>query len=249
MTATTRQPPQQARARATIEHILDTAERLFHERGVDGVTTNDLCAAAKLSPGRLYYWFPDRHAIIDAVEERAERLVGAFLTTKVLNDTRSPTSELLRHILYAMADLVRLHPGVLPVLRRHRAPGPDVPETSLTKLFIALASGILAERVDTETETEHGREMVATTCVTLAVGMLQLYARVPDPEDKSIIDELIYVLSCYLYSRYPDADDHVWSNPGYALQPRCPARPSSVAIVPVFPADFDRAATPALAIE
>jgi AcrR family transcriptional regulator len=246
--ATTRQLPQQARARATIEHILDTAERLFHERGVDAVTTNDLCAAAELSPGRLYYWFPDRYAIVAAVEERAERLVGEFLTAKVLNDVRSPTSEVLRRILYPMADLVRLHPGVLPVLRRHRAPGSDVPETPLNKLFIALASGILAERVDTE--TERGRQMVATTCVTIAVGMLQLYARVPDPDDKSIIDELIYVLSCYLYSRYPAVDDHVWSNPSYALQPRCPARPSSIAIVPVFPADFDRAfATPAAASE
>ena len=56
--------------------ILDTAKRLFAERGFHATSMRDLCAALSMSPGNLYHWFPSKQAIIAAFVE-ADRATTA----------------------------------------------------------------------------------------------------------------------------------------------------------------------------
>jgi len=72
----------------TREVILDTAERLFAVRGVDGVAVRDLAREMGLTAPSLYNHFPSKQALYDAVLERG-----------------------LRPILRAVAE--SLHPGAL----------------------------------------------------------------------------------------------------------------------------------------
>jgi AcrR family transcriptional regulator len=57
----------------TREVILDTAERFFAERGVDGVAVRDLARDMDLTAPSLYNHFPSKQALYDAVLERGLR--------------------------------------------------------------------------------------------------------------------------------------------------------------------------------
>jgi len=71
-TASVRRPGRSTPAPAlpTREVILDTAERLFALRGVDGVAVRDLAREMGLTAPSLYNHFPSKQALYDAVLER-----------------------------------------------------------------------------------------------------------------------------------------------------------------------------------
>ncbi|MEY8015638.1 TetR/AcrR family transcriptional regulator [Mycobacterium servetii] len=53
--------------------LLDLAAGLFLRRGYDNVSLNDLIAAAGISKGAFYHWFPSKEALIAALAERGAR--------------------------------------------------------------------------------------------------------------------------------------------------------------------------------
>jgi AcrR family transcriptional regulator len=55
------------------DRLIDAAERLFAERGLDAVTMRELAAAIGVSPMTPYRYFPDKDAILAAVRARAFR--------------------------------------------------------------------------------------------------------------------------------------------------------------------------------
>jgi AcrR family transcriptional regulator len=63
-------PARTAKSQQTRARILDTAARLFNERGTAAVSTNHIAAEAGLSPGNLYYHFADKQEIIRALHGR-----------------------------------------------------------------------------------------------------------------------------------------------------------------------------------
>lgn len=74
-TAQLARPSRSAKASAadalpTREIILDTAERLFAERGVDGVAVRDLARVMNLTAPSLYNHFPSKQALYEAVLDR-----------------------------------------------------------------------------------------------------------------------------------------------------------------------------------
>ena len=65
-----RKQPRQARARATIDAILDAAAHILGQRGWIGLTTNAVAEVAGVSIGSLYQYFPNKLALIEAVRRR-----------------------------------------------------------------------------------------------------------------------------------------------------------------------------------
>ncbi|MFZ1175998.1 MAG: TetR/AcrR family transcriptional regulator [Mycobacterium sp.] len=57
--------------------LLDRAAELFLRHGYDNVSLNDLIAAAGVSKGAFYHWFPSKDALIAALAERSAREVFA----------------------------------------------------------------------------------------------------------------------------------------------------------------------------
>ncbi|MFJ9742143.1 TetR family transcriptional regulator [Streptomyces sp. NPDC101166] len=62
-----RRTPRQARSRARLALVLQAAERVLVDEGVEALTTTRVAAEAKVSVGSLYQYLPDRGAIIDAL--------------------------------------------------------------------------------------------------------------------------------------------------------------------------------------
>lgn len=60
-----RKPPGQRR-----EDILAAALRLFHDRGVDGTTMQELASSAGVAAGTLYLYFPSKEHVLGGVHER-----------------------------------------------------------------------------------------------------------------------------------------------------------------------------------
>ena len=57
------------------------------------------------------------------------------------------------------------------------------------------------------------------------------YVNEPIEHRPVIRQELVYVISAYLYSRYPRANDVAWSDPDYPIQPS--RRPLSTSPIPL----------------
>ncbi|MEK6697146.1 MAG: TetR/AcrR family transcriptional regulator [Candidatus Deferrimicrobiota bacterium] len=68
------------RARATRRKILVEATRLFARQGFHKTTVSDLARAIGMTPGALFYHFPSKRAILEAVVDRMGRGFGSYRT-------------------------------------------------------------------------------------------------------------------------------------------------------------------------
>jgi AcrR family transcriptional regulator len=87
-----RKQPAQSRSRQTVEWLLEATARIFRAEGLDA-TTNRIAAAAGVSVGTLYEYFPNKDALLFALAERhvaeAETGIDAALADKEEGDLRS----------------------------------------------------------------------------------------------------------------------------------------------------------------
>ncbi|UGT44581.1 TetR/AcrR family transcriptional regulator [Nocardia yamanashiensis] len=103
-----RKTPQQERSRAMVARIIDAGQTVLIAHGYDGASTNRIAAAAGISPGSLYQYFPDKDSIISAVIERYTAGVADRVRAQVLaNLTRRPevaVPETISELLDALGD-------------------------------------------------------------------------------------------------------------------------------------------------
>lgn len=75
-----RRVPTQARSRARVRRLLDSAEELLAEEGAEALTTTRVADEAGVSVGSLYQYLPDKGAIVEALARRYlaefEQLMG-----------------------------------------------------------------------------------------------------------------------------------------------------------------------------
>jgi AcrR family transcriptional regulator len=62
--------PQQARSRETLERLLDAAESLILERGLEHITVAEIAKRAGSSVGAFYTRFPDKESLLRCVFQR-----------------------------------------------------------------------------------------------------------------------------------------------------------------------------------
>ncbi|MFD1826979.1 MULTISPECIES: TetR/AcrR family transcriptional regulator [Mumia] len=110
-----RKRPRQARSRATVERIVSSGREVLLRDGYDAFSTNRVADAADISPGSLYQYFPNKHAIVAAIVERyADEVadqVAASLTDrlgKVGPDMVRACADALLAALEQHADLLRV---------------------------------------------------------------------------------------------------------------------------------------------
>jgi AcrR family transcriptional regulator len=65
-----RRVPTQARSRARLRRLLDTAEEVLANEGAEALTTTRVAEAAGVSVGSLYQYLPDKGAIVQALARR-----------------------------------------------------------------------------------------------------------------------------------------------------------------------------------
>lgn len=124
LSTTLRKPPKQARSRATVEVILEGAARVLVAEGEERLTTNRVAAAAGVSIGSLYQYFPNKQALVLALFERHLREAEALRPEALRRGAAIALEERIRlavrwHLAVHAADpelhrvLTRLAPTVL----------------------------------------------------------------------------------------------------------------------------------------
>jgi AcrR family transcriptional regulator len=69
--------PRQARARASVEAILEAAAQILEAGGESAFNTNAVAERAGVSIGAVYRYFPDKRAILVALSEREQARLDA----------------------------------------------------------------------------------------------------------------------------------------------------------------------------
>ena len=115
---------------ATRAHLLDTAGRVFAERGFAGTTSKEICARAGTPLASVNYHFGSRDALYDAVLIEAHRqLIGLDDLVALTRELRTPQDK-LRAIVGRLAALAtqRNTPwGFRVMLREMLWPSPALP--------------------------------------------------------------------------------------------------------------------------
>src|SRR5215475_9577012 len=62
--------PKQARSKQTKEKIVQSAIRLFQERGYEKTTSNDIASEAGVSVGSFYVYFTDKRQLLLSIFDR-----------------------------------------------------------------------------------------------------------------------------------------------------------------------------------
>ncbi|HEX8817659.1 MAG TPA: TetR/AcrR family transcriptional regulator [Terriglobales bacterium] len=95
-----------ARAAATDsrQEILRTAVRLFHRRGYDATSMNDVAAALKFSKGGLYHHFQSKDEILFSLMEQAMKIAEDRVMEPVR--TVAGPEQRLRHLIRCHVEVV-----------------------------------------------------------------------------------------------------------------------------------------------
>ncbi|MFT4997831.1 MAG: AcrR family transcriptional regulator [Flavobacteriales bacterium] len=86
---------------STRERLLDVAERLFADKGVDNVSIRSINAAAQLSPGILHYHFGNKDTLLEAIVARRmdEIMAHRYAMISNLSENTTPTTNDVAAIL------------------------------------------------------------------------------------------------------------------------------------------------------
>lgn len=224
----TRTEPRQRRSQQSIDAILDAAESLISERGQVDFTAKELAVAAATSIGRIYYWFPDIPAVVDAL---VLRCVQNLLAIDEANKPETPgTVFAIQNSIDSVCAFVDQNPAAVALCLTG---GEDGAGRVLYDGLRASIAERIVRRVPNISMPEV--EVVANTCVGIILGMLRAYLG-EEWRRPLIRQELTYVLSAYLYARFPPSDDPVWTGEGHPVQPARPSTAGSFAHAVAWPA-------------
>jgi AcrR family transcriptional regulator len=109
--AVLRRVPVQARSRERVERVLDTAAQLVDEHGPEAVTTASIAAAAGVSIGWLYDFFPNRESVFDAVVERSFEKVTPIAEAVHASMPTADWRETVEAVVWTLFDFYRDEPG------------------------------------------------------------------------------------------------------------------------------------------
>lgn len=124
-TETTRKTPRQARARATIEAILEAAAQLIERDGEAGFNTNAIAERAGVSIGSLYRYFPYKRAILLALARREMTEHNAVVASRIAGETAddlAPDRAMIRAFLHAFDGRAQARRAAIAVLLAHADP-------------------------------------------------------------------------------------------------------------------------------
>lgn len=96
-----RKSPKQARARVTVDAILEGATRILVDEGLDKLNTNLVAKIAGVSIGTLYQYFPTKEAILTEIIRQKRKFLLDDLIAATQNMKHEEFAETLDKLLLA----------------------------------------------------------------------------------------------------------------------------------------------------
>ncbi len=180
----TEREPKQARSRETLARLLDAAEMLLTEDGLDAATVPAIAERADVSVGVVYRRFPDKDALLRAVYLRFFGRLAELnrQNLAIVATMRLPLPVMLRKLIEGMVKGYRLKRGILRALMRYANTHHD-PEfrRAAQDLDRHTMSSIVVLLLTHKSEIRHPNPEEAIQFALLAVGAV-LHATILESE-------------------------------------------------------------------
>ena len=168
-------PPRQARSQQTLDRILDAAEVLVSEKGFDDTPVAEIARRAGSSVGAFYSRFPDKDALLGALNERF--LVQAMATADdALDPARWQETSIEETAAAVVRFLVEIHReqrGLLRAFAQRMRVDPEF-QARREQLAQHIASGLSALLLAHRAEIQHADSQRAVGfALTMVFGSLE----------------------------------------------------------------------------
>ncbi len=114
--ATQRKQPTQERSRTMVETIVKATTQVLLKEGYEACTTNRVAAAAGVSIGSVYQYFPNKEALVVAVMERYQAELRDAMVQRLAELATADLETAVRGMVAAMLEVPRLQPRLHRVL-------------------------------------------------------------------------------------------------------------------------------------
>jgi AcrR family transcriptional regulator len=196
-----RREPTQQRGRDRVKRVLDAADELLARSGAEALGTKQVAAAAGVSIGSLYFWFPDKESIAEALAMRywqeLSDLVADFAEAA---DAGTLDHDPVGDVLGVLAAGFRARPGFLALwfggLRTERLR--DATRAYRTEVTSCVERIIAVAQPDSEPEL---RGTISRMVVLLGDGILREAFRLDRDGHPVVLDEGAHVLRAYILDR------------------------------------------------
>lgn len=190
--------PQQERSRRTVDRILLAADRLIAEHG-SAVTTTAVAADAGVSVGALYRFFPDKHAIGQALADRYLDVAGKRFG-QIIDDVDSldEVPDALRSVIEVASQLALEHPGYYRLTNEVR---PDESGSVGHAVRVAMIDTFDSVLVALGASHEPQVRRAAVTMAIETVRHTLAIAPATEPERSIVISELVDMVVTYAERR------------------------------------------------
>lgn len=201
--------PVQKRGQQRVDAILDAAEAVFSEMGVEAGTTNAIAERAGASVGSLYHFFANKEAILQALTLRyAESMQNLLQRELRMDEPWVPLDALFSQMIQSFACMDDVHPGYLAVCRAtDSASGGKSPISLQMEAHMqSLVRTLLSRRMPGIPEDDAARH--AALSVVVVHSVLDHAGSVTEPLRSGILAALVDMLVRYfepIEAQYPRA--------------------------------------------
>jgi len=203
----TERQPQQARSRETLGRLLDAAEMLLTEGGLDAATVPAIAERAGVSVGVVYRRFPDKDALLRSVYLRffGRLSQGNENNLRLLAESKLTLSELASKVISGMVHGYRLKRSILRALMLYARTHQDAEfRRAAHDLDTVAANAVVIMLMSRRSEIHHPNPSEAIRFGLLAVASVlhttvledDISFRIPQPAD--LEKELVRLFLSYL---------------------------------------------------
>ena len=183
------------------------------------------------NPGQPYTMEENVKAVVEALAKRAVKRFVALVNEIARDETPDDASTLIRRSVETVCDFIDANPGAVALcLSGDPKSGPG---HELNEPLVGISAYLVEYAVPGVPSAEVA--IVSRTAMSIVLGILRSYLSAGD--DKPYVrQELIYVLTSWLYCRFPPAEDRAWSDPAFPIRPSAPSSDATATRTPVYPA-------------
>lgn len=194
-----RSTPRQQRSRATVESILDAANLEIAARGSAAATTTSIAERAGVSVGGLYRFFPDKHAIGDALAERyREAAIERFGPILAAMESLADVPSMIRSVVSVAGELQLDHAGYYRLTQELR---PDVEGSPGQVVRRAMVAAFDARLVELGAVAPEQQRRIALELAIETVRHTLVVCPPSGPERVAMLAELEEMVVTYAVSR------------------------------------------------
>lgn len=194
--AAMRKEPRQARSRATVDAIVQAGAHILGSQGWAGFNTNEVAAAAGVSIGSLYQYFPDKQALVEAIRQRHLNDVLAVLPKPDAGE--KPLPLLVADLVEGMIAAHSIHPSLHRVLLEIAPPhsGSDSAQAAFQMQYLERYQALVAACPRARGKT--AKAMVVQVLSATMEGVIHGATRNGMLKSPELKRELVHLICAYL---------------------------------------------------